>query len=66
MRGFKVEGGKHNFAIMQGERGHWDVYQSPKFYNNVFLFFGYSTLGTFLNFNWLGHEVECPNVSTTN
>ena len=31
-----------------------------------FLFVGLKTLGTFINDNWLVHEVECPNVSTTN
>ncbi len=38
----------------------------PKVYNNVFLFVGLTNLGTLLNFDWLIHQVECLNVSTTN
>ena len=39
----------------------------PKFYNNVFLFFGLTSLGTFeMKFDWLVHLIEYPNVSITN
>ena len=31
------------------------LHQSPKFYNNVFLFVGLKTLGTLVNFDWLIH-----------
>ena len=40
--------------------------QSSTFYDNVFLFVAYTTLGLFFNFDWLVNEVGCPNVSTTN
>ena len=29
------------------------LHQSPKFYNNVFLFISFTTLGTLVNFDWL-------------
>ena len=38
----------------------------PKFYNNVFLLVGLTTLGTLVKFDWLIHYVMCPNFSTTN
>ena len=41
------------------------LYQSPTFYNIAFLFAGLSTFGTWVNFNWIAHYVECSNVSTT-
>ena len=40
--------------------------QPPKFSNNAFSNFGLATLGHLLDFDWLIHEVKCPNVSTTN
>ena len=43
----------------KGEGGHWVVYYT--------ITTNYSTtLGTFLNFAWLVHYVECPNVITNN
>ena len=50
------------------ERGdNWLIIsQSTKFCNDVFLFVGFTTLGTLVNFNWLVQLVECSNVSTTN
>ena len=39
------------------------LHQSPKFYNNVFLFVDPTTYGTY--YDWLVHQVECSNVSTT-
>ena len=42
--------------MMQEGRGHWTVYYtSPHFKNNVFLFSGLTTLGTFLEFDGLVH-----------
>ena len=41
---------------------HWFL----KSYNNVSLLVGSTTLGTLVNFDWLLHKIECPNVSTTN
>ena len=38
---------------------------SSKFYNNVFLFAGLITLGTFIEFWLVCSLVECPNVSIT-
>ena len=35
------------------------------FYNNVFLFVGLKTLGTYVNFDWLDHEVESSSALTT-
>ena len=32
----------------------------------VFLFVGLTTFGTLGNFDWFIHQVECPNISTTN
>ena len=40
-------------------------YTSPQSFLNLFLFVSLTTLGTFIVFNWLIHQVECPNVSTT-
>ena len=57
----KVGGGVS--AERERVRGQWAVY---KYYNNVFLFVGLTTLGTLVNFDWLAHEVEYSNVSTTN
>ena len=39
-------------VLLQGGRGHWDVYfTSPQsFFNNVFLFVSSTTLGTFIEF----------------
>ena len=39
------------------------LHNSPKFFNNVFLFVGLTTLRTILNFDWF---VESPNLLTTN
>ena len=39
---------------------------TPKPYKNVFLLIGLTTLGPFIEFDWLVHLVECTNVSTTN
>ncbi len=41
------------------------LHEPSKFYNNVFLFFGLTTLETLVNFDWLIYCIECPNVSTT-
>ena len=38
----------------------------PKVCNNVFLLVGLTTLGIFVNFDWLIHYVKCSNVLTTN
>ena len=38
----------------------------PKVLNNVFLFVGLTTLGTWVNFDWLDKCFECLNVSRTN
>ena len=42
------------------------LHLSPKFYYNVFLFVGLTTLETFIKFDWLVYQFECPNVSTSN
>ena len=34
------------------------IIQVPKFYNKVFLFGGLTCLGTFVNCDWLVHEVH--------
>ena len=41
------------------------LHKSSKFYNNIFLFVGLTTLGNLVNFDWLVNQVEFPNVSTT-
>ncbi len=46
----------------RGGRGQRIIHKSPKFYNNVFLFVGLTTLGVLLNFNLLVYQVECLNV----
>ena len=43
----------------QGGRGHWVVYYTITVNHST-------TLGPFLNFYWLVHYVECPNVITNN
>ena len=41
-----------NDDFEQGGRGHWAVcFLHPKFYFNVFLFFGLTTFGTITKFN---------------
>ena len=42
------------------------IYYSPKFYNIVFLFFGFTKLETLVNFHWLFYKVECSIVSIIN
>ena len=58
----------HTYASTQGGWGHWAVYYtgSLKFYINILLFVGSTTLGTKVNFHWLDHSAECSNVLTTN
>ena len=54
------------FQIFQAGSGHWAVYYtSPQ---SLIITFSYSLIswGFLLNFDWLVHLVECPNVSTTN
>ena len=40
---------------MQRERGQLAIYYNSRqrFFNNVFLFIGLTTLGTLVNFDWL-------------
>ena len=40
-----------------GGRGQWAVYYTShqKFYNNIFLFVGLTTLDTFIECDWLVH-----------
>ena len=48
--------------ILQAGREEGDIGLSTKSYINVLQ----QTWGLLLNFNWLVHLVECPNVSSTN
>ncbi len=50
-------------------RGHWAVYYpSPQSFKICFLIRWHNIIGELilLNFYWLIHLVECPNVSTAN
>ena len=42
------------------------VFTTPNFNNNVFLFVTLTTLGTFIDFDWLDNQDVCPHVLTTN
>ena len=57
-----------NSNVHQGWRGHWAVYYTGP--QSLIITFSYSLaeqpLGLLLNFDWLVHLVEYPNVSTTN
>ena len=54
--------GKHQIREQSGDKMGCLLHQSPKFYNNAFLFVGLTTLGTF---NWLIRYLEIYHVSTT-
>ena len=51
-----------------GYRGQWAVYYTGP--QSFMITFSYSLAlqlwGLLLKFDWLVHQVECPNVSTTN
>ena len=52
----------------QGGRGHWAVYYTS-LQSHIIMFsysLAYQLWVLLLNFDWLAHQVECPNVSTNN
>ena len=51
----------YTYVELLSEKGDFGMFITivPKF-------FFFATLGTFIEFNWLIHQVKCPNVSTTN
>ena len=52
----------------QGSRGQWAVYYtSPQSFILTFSYrLAQQIWGLLMNFDWLVHKAECPNVSTTN
>ena len=58
---------KKNIGRLADQRGwgHWAVYYTGPQSFTVFLFSDFITLRILLNFDWLVHKVECPNVLTT-
>ena len=42
-----------------------DIWLFTTLVPKVFIFVGSTTLWTFIDYDWLVHLVECPNVSTT-
>ena len=48
----------HKFYYAHCKRDSFN--QSPKFYDNIFLFFGLTTLETLRNFNWLSFQTFQP------
>ena len=62
---FRILSSRQNRILLQqhipGKEGTIGclLHQSPKIYNNVFVFVDLTTLGTLVNFDWLFHLAEC-------